>query len=148
MNKVSIRKITNSLSKNYKSGVLPVLAVVFTLSIGTAWSYENSNVSRETLYVPPLVSAEQCNPLLNSAQNSPDTFGVDEDQRKAGKVAALGLILGVRFALEPTGTNQATVPSFTKETSAEVPQERSAQAIISYRKCLKDQALSKLALKH
>lgn len=42
-----------------------------------------------------------CPPLLETARSAPGARGMDEYRRSAGAVAALGLALGMRYALTP-----------------------------------------------
>lgn len=140
-------------SSNRMSGVLPViaLATALTLSIGTAWSYDN-NVSRETfidnLKSPSSAVVAQCVPLLNKTTNTSPPSTTARTQRTAGKVAALGLLLGVRFALEPKQDNLSVQQPLNKTANvSDSKNNRTAHAIASYRNCLKTQMLNKVALK-
>lgn len=140
-----------------RKGVLPALALAFTLSFGTAWSYENSASDRLSSVdrfeqVLPSAAMDVCDSLLHKTSHAPSASVSVRNQRTAGKVAALGMLLGARFALEPDSTdsqdevsariNDVDSPSAHKSA-------RSAQAIASYRQCLKAQALNqRFAIAH
>ncbi|MGH1456274.1 MAG: hypothetical protein ACRBDI_05800 [Alphaproteobacteria bacterium] len=138
-----------------KNGVLPSLTFVLFLSIGTAWSYDGNytpydtqNVSRETLHnqVPSSVMADQCLPLLDTHKTQTSS-SIDGNQRAVGQVAALGIILGARFALEPknnfTDLRRKNAKTLTIKGALEDKNARSAHAIANYRKCLKQMALNR-----
>ncbi len=141
-------RVSNSPKR--KSGALSAITfvTVLTLSVGTAWSYDY-DVSRETLFenskAPPSAAVALCAPLLNSAHNTLVTSTTARNQRTAGKVAALGLVLGVRFALEPQKDHTSQRPLNKASKIIENDKNRSALTIASYRKCLKDETLEQMA---
>ncbi|MGH1404224.1 MAG: hypothetical protein ACRBDL_08260 [Alphaproteobacteria bacterium] len=139
----------------------PIMSVcvglaVFSCSLGTAWSYDtlyNHDVSRETsnsLLSPSSAVADLCIPLLKSNLNSPQS-ATDRNQRSVGKITALGMILGARFALEPKSqVNEDSVSYETrilKHIANDRKPQRSAQAIAAYRQCQKEQVLVQLVLR-
>lgn len=132
------------------AGVLPTLTFVLLLSIGTAWSYD-ANVSHETNThqgKPNSVSAEQCLPLLNT-HNTLKNSAKDRNQRAVGQVAALGIILGARFALEPENKNADLLTNKAKNNIyTDSAKDRTAHTIINYRQCLKQVALGRSAGKN
>ncbi len=133
-------------------------AVVF--SFGTAWSYDIRdvdsrtlrNVSREALsYVPSSPVVDDCIPLLKShAHNTPSDLTTGRNQRTAGKLVALGMLLGARYAHEPTKTKfdaHSVKPVSDKPSMKDAHNDRSALAIMAYRQCQKDRVLGRVALK-
>ncbi len=149
-------------------GVLPSITFVLMLSISTAWSYEGhyttlyspydmNNVSRETFtnQVPTSVMADQCLPLLNTHKTQTRS-AIDGSQRAVGQVAALGIILGARFALEPKNNptdlrwDNANTLNLREPSDINLNgnQARNAHAIANYRKCLKQMALTRTVNKN
>ena len=132
------------------SGILPTLTFVLLLSIGTAWSYD-ANVSHETLThnnKPTSVIAEQCLPLLNTHKALNNSVR-DGNQRSVGQVAALGIILGARFALEPKNENADLLTGKAEKSLSHTDTgERTAHTIAKYRQCLKQVALDRTANKN
>ncbi|NCT41748.1 MAG: hypothetical protein GW778_08840 [Alphaproteobacteria bacterium] len=113
-----------------------------TVSLGPA--FQNSPSSTVT---------DSCLPLLKSFQKTPSKSVIDRNQRSAGKLAALGLIFGVRYALTPPiGTPANKVETgeslngsydvWHQKGSSLTQNDRSAQAIGAYRACQKKQALA------
>lgn len=147
--------------KKYKQ--VPLLVVlVFIFTIGTARSYVNDYghasvmsqiVSHETLKTKitvPSSTAGLCTSLLNTQIHTSSKTPVVRTQRSVGKAAALGLLLGVRFALEPKQNHSANVMAkdapLMHQVQAEVkPVKQSAKTVVAFRRCLKDQALSRIA---
>lgn len=123
--------------------------ILLGFSFSTAWSYDNQNdVSRETLNntsSPSSVVVDLCIPLLKSNLNSSQS-ATDRNQRSVGKVAALSMILGARFALEPSDYDAMTPVQnkarFLRHVQDDRKPTRSAQAIAAYRQCQKDHALA------
>ncbi len=122
--------------------LLSLFTALFFIT-STAWSYDyyNSNfpesVSRETFSnaldsVPvPGHKAPICSSLLKSLDTPQSAHSPAEGQRKVGKVAALSMILGARYALAPSNQNQDVRQS---DYVATYP----AQIIAAYRQCRKD----------
>tara|TARA_R110002072_G_scaffold272454_2_gene432670 strand:+ start:1743 stop:2210 length:468 start_codon:yes stop_codon:yes gene_type:complete len=131
-----------------KKGILPALALTFSLTLGaTAWSYEQS-VRPAPVSSSPSAAVDVCQSLLNTPLHTPSAFASVENQRTAGKIAAFGMLLGARFAQEPDSIEKSYVihaqideqPRTTAHKN-----NRSAQAIAAYRQCHKAQVLNHLA---
>ncbi len=142
----------------YKAGILPALALLTICSIGSAWAYENHNAPKnyEITYntlshknSPSSSVTDLCKPLLKSNQHASSQSVTVRNRRTVGKVAALGLILGVRFALEPKSNdniNTARPGNTTKGHIIEARNSnRSALTIAAYRQCQKENILGKVA---
>lgn len=132
--------------------------VVCALALG-AWPQAQAQAD-SGLLLQPVVYAPQknssspaatdsCLPLLKSIHN-PSSASAGS-QRSAGKVAALGLILGVRSALSPpqnthkarTGAISQRLVSIKRQSDQASPIEnRSALSVFAYRQCRKEQALA------
>lgn len=149
-----------SLFKKYQSA-LTLIVFLFVFSVGTAWSYvydddysDFNSVSHETPKSEKRSSsaaADVCTPLLNTLHHTPSTSSADRTQRSVGKIAALGMMLGARFALEPKPHDDASVLNVDAILEHHVkvtrkPALHSAQTIAAYRTCLKNQALAKNTL--
>lgn len=142
--------------RNFK-GVLLSFIFILAFSMGTAWSYEGIyrplNVKNNAFTYgalpktkPPFSAVtDMCKPLLNSTQISSYTI-TSGSQRVAGKIAVLGLILGVRFALELKNNEKTSVTPIKKHVQTYkknvVSAHRSAQAVFAYRQCQKEYALN------
>ncbi len=149
---------SNSLARKY-SGTLSILTIMFVFTIGTAWSYvyddQNSgfnNVSHETIKpnkFPASAVVDMCKPLLKTHFHNPSTLSTVRTQRSVGKIAALSMMLGARYALEPKSRNDASAKKGTllyHVKSKRKPAVNSAQSIAAYRNCLKERALAQIAL--
>lgn len=150
---------SKSLLKKYQ-GLLTLGIFLFVFSVGTAWSYvyddgmQGMDVSHETLSPNNKTSsttADACTPLLNTLHHTPSTSAVVRNQRSVGKVAALGMVLGARYALEPKAQDDVSVINVDAilehhVKSSRKPALHSAQTIVAYRNCLKNQALAQIAL--
>ncbi len=113
---------------------LTICLIIIIFPAGNAWTYENSSISREALRIKPSIysiSTNSCKHLLKVNNISPVTSVTLPNQRKAGKIAALAVILGARFAIEPSNKVKNT--------------DSSAQAIAKFRKCHKENTLSIMA---
>lgn len=130
-----------------------LLALVFILAVsaGSAWSHESFGDAdaMPASYSPPLSETDSCLPLLKSVRHvSPDTV-TDKTQRSAGKMAALGFIFGVRFALGPVEVPGHSQGSARVVADIRTPSGdrdgRNALATLAYRHCRKGEALSALA---
>ncbi len=129
--------------------ILGSFVVVLCLFAGPAWSFETINMNEHSAAqsvdapTPSPSVADACLPLLDTLRQSPQPTAMDRNQRSAGKAAALGLVLGVRFALSPP--NKAGLapqkPSVDVWHPAEASNDRSALAVTAYRQCQKEQAL-------
>ncbi len=91
---------------------------------------------------PSSATADKCLPLLKSIRQTTSISAMDRNQRAAGKAAALGLVLGVRFALSPSPKARSAKPrvDFWQPNFSTAGDQR-ALAIAEYRACQKDQAL-------
>lgn len=135
----------------YVPGVLlGSFVLVLCLFAGPAWSFETVNehpavAPADTSTSSPTV-ADACLPLLDTSSQSPLPSAMDRNQRSAGTAAALGLVLGVRFALSPP--NKAGLapqkPRLDVWHPTEASNDRSALAVTAYRQCQKEQALKAL----
>ncbi|MGH1374980.1 MAG: hypothetical protein ACRBCK_01420 [Alphaproteobacteria bacterium] len=144
------------LSKSFVSCICFTVA----FSFGTAWSYDIyeadsrtlRNVSREALsYVPSSPVVDDCIPLLKShTHNNPSDLTTGRNQRTAGKIVALSMLLGARYAHEPKGekfdVNSIKSVNY-RHKDKKVSDDRSALAIVAYRQCQKDRILGQVALK-
>jgi hypothetical protein len=95
--------------------------------------------------------ADSCLPLLKSIHKTPSAM--DRTQRSAGTMAALGLILGVRYALSPPQISDETTADASSQTPAHsgrqsdvasLYEDRSALSVFAYRQCRKQQALKEV----
>jgi len=147
-------------------------AVAFSLlvlvSTGTSWAFTtydgyqdipplkavNVAFQPDLQYQPSSTVTDSCLSLLKSIHKTPSKSVTDRNQRSAGKVAALGLIFGVRYALTPPGSVPAQ-KALTNETQSNFDvwqhnghsisgDNRPALAVSAYRKCQKKQALNAL----
>ncbi len=149
---------TKSLSRYYKATLL-AFAGVIAFSVN-AWSHDQYDFSSYNQSLTPKVERLQkvspsavnnsCKSLLKTNQTFPTQALTVRNQRSAGKVAALGMILGARFALEPKDTTivKASLdePAPINHQKTVTRKDRSALAIAAYRQCQKEQALEQLAL--
>ena len=138
---------------------LASFVILFCLVAGPAWSFEtvegdsvfssqtqNSFTTTQPKPTSSPTVADPCLPLLKSIRHTPPTSAMDRNQRSAGSAAALGLVLGVRFALSPpTKTNpNARKPRVDLWQPVASAGDRSALTVSAYRNCQKDQALKAL----
>lgn len=130
--------------KHLSRGSLATSAMLIALSGIFAFSSSNpsygsfsESVSRETYRFssPSSTEASTCNSLLKSPSRTLSPFAFDGTQRPVGKVAALGLVYGVRFALEPARNHHISVPKLFKSNGK-------ALSVAAYRDCLKRQTLN------
>lgn len=139
------------------------LTMVLAVSAGTAWSFdtydsvyghaatqvEDSGSVPFVSTVPSPSVADSCLPLLKSIHSTNSVSAMDRNQRSAGKAAALGLVLGVRFALTPPTTAKArSVKGKARldiwQSEGSFAGNRNALAVSAYRQCQKEQALQAL----
>lgn len=131
--------------------------LIVCLIVGPAWSFEVIDTNDRTLSTaetqaltssypthkasPTVV--DSCLPLLKSIHHTSSTSAMDRNQRSAGKAAALGLVLGVRFALSPPAKAKpsAIQPRLGVWHISGATEDRSALAVSAYRQCQKEQAL-------
>lgn len=144
------------LNKYKQTSLLVVLVFIFT--IGSARSYVNDHerasaalldVSHETSLTNYTTSSSNtglCTSLLNTQIQMSSKTPVIRTQRSVGKVAALGLLLGVRFALEPKQNHSANVTINDAPLMHQVKAvDKTTKKVVAYRRCIKDQALSRIA---
>jgi hypothetical protein len=148
-NKLAARKSRNRL-------LFAAAFLVLAFSAGSAWSHESSSsgkisagaASVSSLPQVSLSVTDKCLPLLKSVRPpiSPDNV-TDKTQRPAGKLAALGLVFGIRFALGPVEAPQnakrsAHTPALVdfRQPSGDI-NGRNALATAAYRHCRKTEAL-------
>ena len=139
----------------YIPGVaLASFILILCVAVGPAWSFETLDQhQQDPVHKQELTSSSKsssstvvdpCLPLLKSINHISPASATDRNQRSAGKAAALGLVLGVRFALSPPTNSKSQVDGPRLDlwhTSGEVAGDRSALAVTAYRQCQKDQAL-------
>ena len=143
------------------------LTLITLISTGTSWAfttyegYQNvpplkvKSVAIESRlqYQPSSAVTDSCLPLLKSIRKTSSNPVTDRNQRSAGKVAALGLIFGVRYALTPPGSapaykakssesNSGSFDVWHRDGGSLSEDNRSALAVSAYRACQKKQALS------
>ncbi|PCJ01781.1 MAG: hypothetical protein COB14_03475 [Alphaproteobacteria bacterium] len=145
----------------YVKGALLSFTFILAFSMGTAWSYEsiykpiNKNYSASLSYalpktqLPSTTMMNMCKSLLKNTQDTSSYIVISGNQRIAGKIAVLGIILGVRFALEPKNNENISVASMKNHVSMHQKKAlnngRSIKAVVAYRRCQKEQALNKVA---
>lgn len=79
-------------------------------------------------------------PALNHAPQG--VAAMDKDRRKAGAIAALGLMLGVRTAIVPSAeTESSDIISITPAVWSQAGKGSPAFAVTAYRSCKKQEAL-------
>ena len=87
--------------------------------------------------------APKCLSLLKPERVKPTHSATDRSQRSAGKLAAVGLVFGVRYALSPPG--RALPARKTKLNDLKdmaMSEDRSALHIAAFRSCQKQQSLA------
>lgn len=174
-------KITSFKRKNTRvarslSAIFVAIALVLSISTGTSLAFTtfeglyddpSTNTHNAAAFKsrfdgshsnPPSASADVCLPLLKTIHHTPSASALDRNQRSAGKVAALGLVFGVRFALSPPeatkdharysslGNNKATNAVLTLHGDKKIGNNRSALSVSAYRQCQKQQALKALSM--
>lgn len=90
---------------------------------------------------------DSCLPLLKSIRHTNPPSVTDRNQRTAGTAAALGLVMGLRYALTPPilQDQKPLALQRTGQTAVQTPAASSrALAIAAYRNCRKDHALRAL----
>lgn len=140
-----------------------LLAFIFVICLGAsaAWSSENPRAqnfqqngfldfkafSLKSEKSPPVLT-DQCLPLLKSVHLSSSSAS-GPAQRPAGTAAALGLLMGMRYALSPAPQAQILQLQATTQLAELSPQgsgnnDRSALTVSAYRQCQKELALQNL----
>ncbi|MCC6597179.1 MAG: hypothetical protein IT559_00070 [Alphaproteobacteria bacterium] len=116
---------------------LCLFVMILCVGAGAAWSNEIAGVKGQSVskHISPAVLTDSCSPLLKTVYNPSSYTGQDRNQHSAGTAAVLGLVLGVRYALPPVA--QAEAVDFLSVSQ----NEATAQAVIAWRYCQKQQAL-------
>jgi len=121
-------------------------AFILVFSFGSASSFNppdmDVNTGSKNIRKPLLSVENVCRSLLNPTHNTSTLAPTDEIQRKAGKLVALGVILGARFALEPT--NKPKTSGEKIATAKKTDRDTNAGSIIQYRNCIKKETLALL----
>ncbi len=132
---------------------LSILVIMLALCAGKAWSFERVPAGEAGRYIDNTttpdtqnfsssspVQNDACLPLLNNHASAGSAM--DRNQRTAGKAAAVGLVFGIRFALQPSREITPSKPSLDVwAQDGGIQGDRSALAIADYRRCQKDKAL-------
>lgn len=112
------------------------IVLLLTFCAGTAWGAEQGKDNDLAEHSPP-AAAETCLPLLESIRQSSSSDVAVRNQRSAGKLAALSLALGMRYALQPSpGQGGSAILQ-----NAALDSDDKAIDIIRYRDCVKQNAL-------
>ena len=162
-----IFKLRSRAAKGFKT-CAAAASLIILISTGTSFAFttydgyqdvpplkvKSVELSPALQYEPSSAVTDSCLPLLKTIRKTSSQSVTDRNQRSAGKVAALGLIFGVRYALTPPGSasaikakaseNQGSFDVWHKDGSSLSEDNRSAQAVRAYRTCQKKQALSAL----
>lgn len=135
-----------------KIAVVSALVLGGTFPSSLAWSFDNShtfynpvsapNVALDTKVPPPRTMDDACIPLLKSIRYKPHDSTMVRNQRSAGKAAAVGFALGVRFALGPPEMSETSKEN-QKSKLFDASHDPSALAIMAYRHCQKQLQLNK-----
>jgi len=166
--------IQNKIISKRAAKRLKTCAAAFSLitliSTGTSFAFTTYNGYQDVLplkvksvalesrlqYQPSSAVTDSCLPLLKTIRKTPSKSVTDRNQRSAGKVAALGLIFGVRYALTPPSSPSAPEAKTSENIQGNfdvwhqnggslTQNDRSALAVSAYRACQKKQALSALS---
>ncbi len=163
-NQIAYRYAMHSLLKKYihRSGRYFTVALsAFIISAGSApesaWAFEAQdpanvfeaeNISLASDPLSPSM-ADSCLPLLKSIHQIHSASAMDRNQRSAGKVAALGIFVGVRFALGPKEIAKSNRNRKARldvwQTTGNIVDDRHALAVSDYRSCQKEKALKALS---
>ena len=157
----SLPLVPVSLGRVIKRHVVGSLSIcIFTLVLfgGSAWSFEKtgslfiadepSKTTHNVSYVQKKSSSsivDSCLPLLKSSHHAPSKSAMERSQRSAGKMVALSVALGVRYALGPLENPALSHTAYAPPTDrSSLPREmRNLRAIkvAAYRNCRKELAL-------
>lgn len=131
---------------------LAVFILVLAMGAGSAWSFDqiqaddaHENIKSTKNFSnsssPGIVDG--CLPLLKSIRQPHTSTAMNPNQRSAGQAAALGLVFGFRFALEPTSRkSKSPKPRLDVwEHHGEIAGNAHALAVADYRRCQKEKAL-------
>lgn len=131
---------------------LAAFVIVLALGAGNAWSIDRFDPAGVITDVPNVHEfstssspdmVDGCLPLLKSIRHTSASTTMDRTQRSAGKAAALGLVFGVRFALEPSPKSKPSKPRLDVwHHQNATAGDRHALAIADYRRCQKEKALN------
>ncbi len=155
---VKYRKTTGASARSLRAcaAVAIMFLFVFAYTAGSAWSFETQvpadnrvlrNHSFSSLNTPPSSAEDPCLPLLQSIRHTNPISAADETRRDAGKVAALGLVFGVRFALGPKEIAGSGKAGSRFSPYIGVPGSGNMQvlAVSAYRQCKREEALNGLS---
>lgn len=132
---------------------LAAFIIVLALGAGNAWSLDRFDPAGVIEDIPQIQHefstssspdmVDGCLPLLKSIRHTSAPSAMDRTQRSAGTAAALGLVFGVRFALEPSQKSKPSQPRLDFwQHEAATGGDRHALAIADYRRCQKEKALN------
>jgi len=143
--------------------LVPAIAAIMLVSYSPAWSFEqimpgmikdgaDQALPLIVMPSPPASSQDHCLSLLPSARfdggpGQGQAMAMDRDQRAvAGQAAALGLVVGVRFALGPKQVHRPG-RNGRVQFGAWEPSNNGAQALAvsAYRRCKNEQAINALS---
>lgn len=134
----NVKKVVIELS------LLLVVVLILSLCAGAAWGEEQVRDAGFGKH-SSRAAAETCLPLLESIRQSSSSDVVARNQRSAGKLAALSLALGMRYALQPhSGQGGSAVLhklALDNDDKGEGKADDKAMDIIQYRQCVKQNAL-------
>ncbi|MCK5373909.1 MAG: hypothetical protein KAJ40_01355 [Alphaproteobacteria bacterium] len=114
----------------------------------------SAQFDKSSSYKSSSVAGNLCTSLLNTHSTSSSKIPAIRTQRPVGKVAALGLLLGARFALTPKQHHKRVHVNHSSDVSLEcqnmvtadniLAHPRSAKDIVAYRQRMKEKALARL----
>lgn len=161
----AVRRIYSHASRSF--AVASVAAIAFLYSVSPAHAFnsyharisdtdtiadvqmkkvDDGHIQNDLTNSPTPSVADSCLPLLKSIHHISPPSATDRNQRSAGKAAALGLVIGVRFALSPAkkATPRPNARLTFWQPYGSIQGDRHALAVASYRDCQKEQALKAL----
>lgn len=132
---------------------LAAFIIVLAIGAGSAWSldrFDPAGVIKDVQAVQDFSTSSSspaivdgCLPLLKSIRHTSASSAMDWNQRSAGKAAALGLVFGIRFALEPSPKSKSPKSRLDVwQPQNAIAGDQRALAIADYRKCQKEKALN------
>lgn len=136
-----------------------ILLAFLVVSTEPAWSFEayktvspSAVVNTAETPVPltsskPAIADDSCLPLLKTVRyDNPASSAMDRGRSSEGQAqaAALGLVLGVRFALGPKEVVKSNRGRFEVRQPFSTTDDNYALAVADYRRCKNEQALKAL----